>query len=321
MRYNPFSVRMRGTMKVIHLACFAVILLCTEPAVFAQAASQQAHPKKTSATPPSFAFEPLDHWKSAVLSGDRAAISGFYSTNPPATAKTPQGSSLDVGEEPTFWAGLKSAGLNRLDIKVLEVNALQPGMIVLVLRMEANVKTAAGENPSVISCSQAWVQKLGEWKIVSTQRGDLVAKQLRRLPEPAKPNIQLYPPADEAKAEISTALAAASRDHKRVLLVFGGNWCYDCHVLDATFRSKAFAPLVNENYHVIHINVGNYDANLDLADKYQIPLKKGVPSLAILDPDGSLVVSQKQGEFESTVRIGPEDVLDFLKKWKPQHGG
>jgi hypothetical protein len=101
-------------------------------------------------------------------------------------------------------------------------------------------------------------------------------------------------------------------------LVFGGNWCYDCHVLDTTFRSKSFAPLVNANYHVIHINVGNYDANLDLAKKYEIPLNKGVPSLAILDPDGKLVVSQKKGEFESTVRIGPEDVVDFLKKWKPQ---
>jgi thioredoxin-related protein len=138
------------------------------------------------------------------------------------------------------------------------------------------------------------------------------------LPEPAKPNTQLYPPPEEAQAEISSALAAASKDHKRVLLVFGGNWCYDCHVLDTTIRSKAFAPLVNANYHVIHINVGNYDVNLDLAKKYEIPLEKGVPSLAILDPDGTLVVSQKKGEFESTVRIGPEDVAEFLKKWKPQ---
>ena len=190
----------------------------------------------------------------------------------------------------------------------------------LVLRIEAEIKTSAGENSDIVSAAQVWVQKLGEWKIIATQRGDLGAKEARRLPEPAKPNTQLYPPPEEAQAEISSALAAAAKDHKRVLLVFGGNWCYDCHVLDATFRSKAFAPLVNANYHVIHINVGNYDVNLDLAKKYEIPLEKGVPSLAILDPDGTLVVSQKKGEFESTVRIGPEDVVDFLKKWKPQRG-
>ncbi len=305
-------------MKIIRHAWIAVLLLCWHTSAFAQAASQQSHAKKASGTSASTGFDPLDQWKAAVLAGDKAALSGFYMTTPPARAKTSQGETLDPAEEPAFWASLKPAGLNRLDVKVLEEKTIQPGVMALTLRIEADRKNGAEEDSSIISCAQVWLQKLGDWKIVSTQRGDPAEKQARRLPEPAKPNTQLYPPAEEAPSEISTALAAAAKDHKRVLLVFGGNWCYDCHVLDTTFRSKAFAPLVNANYHVIHINVGNYDANLDLAKKYEIPLEKGVPSLAILDPDGKLVVSQKKGEFESTVRIGPEDVLEFLKKWKPQ---
>jgi thioredoxin 1 len=306
-------------MRTIHFG-IAALFLCATPVVFSQTAPQPARAKKASATAASFTFEPLDNWKAAVLAGDRVALSSFYTTSPPATAKTPKGDALDPGEEPAFWASLKPAGLDRLNVQVLEAKTLQPGVMALTLRMEAGIKESGEEKSVIIGAAQVWVQKLGEWKIVTTQRSDPSAKQVRRLPEPAKPNIQLYPPPEEAQAEISTALAAAAKDHKRVLLVFGGNWCYDCHVLDATFRSKSFAPIVNANYHVLHINVGNYDANLDLADKYQIPLKKGVPSLAILDPDGTLVVSQKQGEFESTVRIGPEDVLDFLKKWKPQRG-
>lgn len=307
-------------MKTIRPGWIVALLLCSQLAAFAQAAPQKARAKKASETAPSFAFEPLDNWKAAVLAGDKAALTSYYTTSPPARTKTPKAETLDPSEEPMFWSSLKPAGLDHLDMKVLEAKTLQPGVMSLVVRIEADIKTSAGENSSVVTASQVWVQKLGEWKIVATQRGDLAAKQARRLPEPAKPNIQLYPPPEEAQAEISSALAAAAKDHKRVLLVFGGNWCYDCHVLDATFRSKDFAPIVNANYHVLHINVGNYDVNLDLADKYQIPLKKGVPSLAILDPDGKLVVSQKQGEFESTVRIGPEDVLEFLKKWKPQRG-
>jgi thioredoxin 1 len=307
-------------MKTIRFAFIAALLLCELPVAFSQTAPQQARAKMASDTTASFAFEPLDNWKAAVLSGNKAALSAFYMTSPPARAKTPKGETLDPAEEPTFWSSLKLAGLDRLDIKVLEAKTVQPGVMALVLRIEADLKTSAGENSAIVSAAQVWVQRLGEWKIVSTQRGDPAAKEARRLPEPAKPNTQLYPPPEEAQAEISSALAAAAKDHKRVLLVFGGNWCYDCHVLDTTFRSKSFAPLVNANYHVIHINVGNYDANIDLAKKYEIPLEKGVPSLAILDPDGKLVVSQKKGEFESTVRIGPEDVVDFLKKWKPQPG-
>jgi thioredoxin 1 len=307
-------------MKTIRPGWIVALLLCSQSAAFAQTAPQQTHAKKASAVPTSFAFEPLDNWKAAVLAGDKAALTSYYTTSPPARTKTPKTETLDPSEEPMFWSSLKPAGLDHLDIKVLEAKTQQPGVMSLVLRIEAEIKTSAGENSDIVSAAQVWVQKLGEWKIIATQRGDLAAKEARRLPEPAKPNTQLYPPPEEAQAEISSALAAAAKDHKRVLLVFGGNWCYDCHVLDATFRSKAFAPLVNANYHVIHINVGNYDVNLDLAKKYEIPLEKGVPSLAILDPDGTLVVSQKKGEFESTVRIGPEDVVDFLKKWKPQRG-
>jgi thioredoxin 1 len=299
-------------MNSVRIVTVTSLLICFETLALAPAAASQQRAKQTSASAASFSFEALDTWKAAVLAGDKVTLTNFYMASPP------RGETLDPGEEPAFWSSLKQAGLDRIDVKVLEVQSPQPDVRALTLRIEAGLKSGAEEKFVIISCAQAWVQRLGEWKIISTQRGDPGEKQARRLPEPAKPNIQLYPPPEEAQAEISTALAAAAKDHKRVLLVFGGNWCYDCHVLDATFRSKSFAPLVNANYHVIHINVGNYDANLDLADKYQIPLKKGVPSLAILDPDGKLIVSQKQGEFESTVRIGPDDVLEFLKKWKPE---
>jgi thioredoxin 1 len=307
-------------MKTSHAVLIVALFLCVPVVPFVQAAPPQAHLSKASESASSLAFEPLDQWKAAVLAGDNTALTGFYSTSPAASAKTPQGETQDPAEEPAFWSSLQPQGLDHLDVKVLEVKTPQPGMMTLVLRFEAGVKTSDGEKAGIISASQIWVQKLGDWKIVRTQRGDLGAKPVRRLPEPAKPNTALYADPAEGPIEIAAALAAATKDHKRVLLVFGGNWCYDCHVLDTTFRSKEFAPLVNANFHVVHVNIGNYDVNLDLAKKYEIPLEKGVPSLAILDPDGTLVVSQKKGEFESTVRIGPEDVLDFLNKWKPDHG-
>jgi thioredoxin family protein len=300
---------------------FLALICCGYLATFLHAAPLRAGTDKpVEKTTPS-AFEPLDRWKAAVVSGDKAALADLYMKTPPALAKTPQGQTQDPAEEPDYWSSLRPAGLNHFDVKVLEVKDLQPGVKGFVLRYELKFQTPAGEKSGVISGSQVWVQKLGDWRIVSTQRSVLGEDAPRRLPEPAKPNTQLYGDPAQAPAEIAAALAAASRDHKRVILVFGGNWCYDCHVLDATFRSKQIAPLVDGNYHVVHVNVGDYDKNLDLTKKYEIPLEKGVPSLAILDPDGKLVVSQKKGEFESTTRIGPEDVVDFLKKWKPQRAG
>ena len=128
----------------------------------------------------------------------------------------------------------------------------------------------------------------------------------------------IYPENANAKKEITEALEAARKTHRRVLLVFGGNWCYDCHVLDTAFHSKEIAPTLNRNYVVVHVDIGEYDKNLDLAEKYDVPLKKGVPAAAVLKGDGTLVVSQKNQEFEKARSMTTEDVLAFLEKWKPK---
>ena len=153
--------------------------------------------------------------------------------------------------------------------------------------------------------------------LTSTLAAGLWAGQSRRtLPQPTERK-NLYPEGVDAKAEIAEALKLAAKTHRRVLLIFGGNWCYDCHVLDAAFHSPEIAPTLNKNYIVVHVNIGEYDRNLDLAEKYEIPLQKGVPAAAVLKSDGTLVVSQKNQEFEKARSMAPEDVLAFLNKWKP----
>ena len=72
------------------------------------------------------------------------------------------------------------------------------------------------------------------------------------------------------------------RTHKRVILDFGGNWCYDCHVLEAAFHQADVSPLVAGNFVVVHVDIGQMDKNLDVAQKYQVPIDKGVPALAVL---------------------------------------
>jgi thioredoxin 1 len=312
---------------VVIIACGILASLAAVPrsearwgAALPQAAGGSPAPAKHSATANALetAFEPLARWRAAVLAGDKAALAALYSTAPPADTKAPEGESQDPNQEPEYWSEMKARGLSSFDVKILEIRRPRPDVAQVVLRFALTFHTSTGEVPYVNGASQAWVQQGNDWRIVATQRGNVAPKTARRLPEPAVPNTNLYPDPKEAQPEIDSALAAATKDHKRIILVFGGNWCYDCHVLDATFHSKAIAPLVNANYHVVHINIGDYDQNLDLADKYQVALKKGVPCLAVLDPDGKLVFSQQQGEFESTTKIGPEDVTKFLDQWKPK---
>ena len=133
---------------------------------------------------------------------------------------------------------------------------------------------------------------------------------------PFKPNPKLYDPAADAKKEIAEKLAEAKKDNKRIILVFGGNWCFDCHVLDYWFHDPHIEPTVEQNYHVIHIDVGQYDKNLDLPEKYGTTIKKGVPALAILSSTGKVLYGDTTGTFEKARGMDPNEILAFLEKWK-----
>jgi len=120
----------------------------------------------------------------------------------------------------------------------------------------------------------------------------------------------------DAHAEIREAVSTAAREHKRVILDFGGNWCGDCQVLDIYFHRAPNDALLQANYVLVDIDIGRYDKNLDLADKYGVPLKRGVPALAVLDAHGRLLYSQRTGEFENMRAMSPDSVTAFLEKWK-----
>jgi thioredoxin-related protein len=133
-----------------------------------------------------------------------------------------------------------------------------------------------------------------------------------------KPNPNLYKKEADARAEIKEAVTKAEKDHQRVILVFGGNWCYDCHVLDQAFHQADVAPLVEKNFQVVHVDIGDDGKkNNDVAAEYKVPLDKGVPALAILGPDGKLIFSQQGGEWQAARSMDPDDVVAFLNKWKP----
>ncbi len=131
------------------------------------------------------------------------------------------------------------------------------------------------------------------------------------------PPKQLYPPTADAKADIAAAIVTAKKYHRNIILDFGGNWCGDCIVLDIYMHQSPNLQLVADNFVVVRVDIGRYDKNLDVAGKYGIPLKKGVPALAVLNSHGKLLLAQRTGEFENMRQMNPASVTAFLNKWKP----
>jgi thioredoxin 1 len=128
----------------------------------------------------------------------------------------------------------------------------------------------------------------------------------------------IYPPPAQAPADLAAALKTAAAQHRHILVDFGGNWCTDCHVLDIYMHDSTNQPILDSSYVVVHVNIGQQvkDQNLDIAKRYEVPLNKGVPALAILDSHGKLLYSQKAGEFEAMRHMESSAVTQFLLRWK-----
>jgi thioredoxin 1 len=248
---------------------------------------------------------PFEQWKAAVLAGDAESLKAFYSTDPPAqieVKRVNQSANIDVN----FWLGLKASSIK---IEVVRL-VVHPDRGSIIFKAEAT-----GANHIVtVTEAQGWRKQGDTWRIVGAERTDDP-----QLKQPSSMTKDIYPANADAHAEIRDAEEHAAKEHKRLLLVFGANWCFDCHVLDLAFQRPDLAPIVNANYEVVHIDLGpDEKKNADLVEQYQIPLDKGVPALAVAESDGKLVVSQKEGEFEDARGLTPEVLAEFLNKWKPQ---
>ena len=126
----------------------------------------------------------------------------------------------------------------------------------------------------------------------------------------------IYSETANPKADIAAAIAQARREHKRVLVDFGGDWCGDCQVLDIYFHQAPNAELLAKHFVLVHVWIGQIDKNLDIPAKYGLPINKGVPALAVLSPAGVVLYAQQKGEFNDMRHMDSSSVTEFLNKWK-----
>lgn len=70
---------------------------------------------------------------------------------------------------------------------------------------------------------------------------------------------------------------------------------------------------------MIHVDIGpDGKKNADVAKQFDVSLDKGVPTIAVVESDGRMVVSEKNGEFEDARQLTPEFLVEFLNQYKPQ---
>lgn len=125
-----------------------------------------------------------------------------------------------------------------------------------------------------------------------------------------------YAPSGDAKAAVARARAQAIREHKTLLIDMGGNWCLDCRVLAGIMAMPDLKPFLDKHYVEVSVDIGRYDQNLDIADKFGAHYDRGAPAVLIVEPrSGKLLNKGRTLALTDARHLTPQALADWLAQW------
>lgn len=132
---------------------------------------------------------------------------------------------------------------------------------------------------------------------------------------PSSPPLPDRPATSDARAALAAACGRAAAAGKRVAVLFGADWCPDSRALNAALAHPLVAPIVEPAFEVVHVDVGRRDRNLDLMADYGMDVWKGIPALAVIEADGTLVGAQRDGELRTARDLAPVEIATAFHRW------
>ncbi|MCC6235336.1 MAG: thioredoxin family protein [Verrucomicrobiales bacterium] len=146
------------------------------------------------------------------------------------------------------------------------------------------------------------------------------------LRQPHLPPPALYSASPAPSLALPAALRTASSTGKRVLLVFGADWCSDSRAMHRRLTTDpTLAPLVTESFHLVLVDVGERHGPLwdaPVVQTYGQPFQdRGIPALVVLDPDGTQLTHRDNNPLVDSDHRRPRRLRAFLQRWAPPRPG
>ena len=123
-----------------------------------------------------------------------------------------------------------------------------------------------------------------------------------------------YDESANAEIDLANAIAEANNKNKHILIEMGANWCPDCRTLGRYFQRADIKAWLDERFVVVAVDVGEWDKNLEIAERYGNPISEGIPSLVVLDSKGVMQFATLAGELASARKISGDDLIEWLNE-------
>ena len=137
-------------------------------------------------------------------------------------------------------------------------------------------------------------------------------------PAAQAPRVLYYPVGADASKLFEQALARASTDNARAVIVFGADWCHDSRALGEVLSSEAFKTEFGSRYEVTFIDVGRPQTgegrNLDMVKRLGVKHLKSTPALFVLRADGQVLNDKKDAiSWRNAESRGSDKILAWFR--------
>lgn len=119
----------------------------------------------------------------------------------------------------------------------------------------------------------------------------------------------------DAMAEAEAALDRAEAEGKRVILVFGANWCHDSRGLAAHFAQADMVALIAAHYELVWIDIGWRERNLDVLRHFGAATVYGTPTVLVYDPELGLLNGDTMHSWHTAYSRSHDAVVEYFTVW------
>ena len=148
----------------------------------------------------------------------------------------------------------------------------------------------------------------------------LTASLFAATPEYCAMGPDIFDPQGRAETLIAEALTAAQPGDKKVLLLFGANWCPWCRRLHTVFaKDPAVQARLRASFVLVFIDANtrhDRQRNAAVIERYGNPVQYGLPVFVVLDRDGRQLTTRETSSFaaDTDAKVAAR-LLAFLNEW------
>ena len=132
--------------------------------------------------------------------------------------------------------------------------------------------------------------------------------EVLKMPLPLPYNGEIY-----SENDIERFLDSSINKSKQPIIIFGGNWCPDCRILEGTLQLPTIKKYMIEHYEIMHVDVGRYDKNMNLISYFKIPKEEGVPRVLVFDINKNILNMESTKEWTTARDRKQQEIFNYFQ--------